>query len=301
MKQQGSVFDIQGFSVHDGPGIRTLVFLKGCPLRCSWCANPESQRSEPDLLFIPANCIGCQNCLNVCPQGAVRCHDQELLFTRDKCVNCGRCVENCYAEARVLKGRSMCVEEVLDQILKDAPFYSGSGGGITLGGGEPLSQPDFATALLNACGERGLHTTVETAGNIPWENLAQVVPYTDLFLFDVKHTDPVKLAAETGADAALTLHNLANLSRCAKQLIVRTPVVPGFNDTAAEIRSIARLLRSLCIPELHLLPYHPYGQGKYQLLGRSCRFSGPADLAPGVLDGLQRVAAAEGLQVQVGG
>lgn len=154
--------------------------------------------------------------------------------------------------------------------------------------------------MLKACREHGLHTTVETAGNIPWENLAKAVPYTDLFLFDVKHTDPAKLATHTGVDASLNQRNLDNLSRGAKHLIVRTPVVSEFNDTEAEIRSIARLVRHLGIPELHLLLYHRYGQGKFRLLGRTCIFAGPADLAPGVLECLQHVATAEVLRVQVG-
>lgn len=195
----------------------------------------------------------------------------------------------------------MQVTEVLEEILKDSAFFARSGGGVTLGGGEPLVQPEFAAALLQSCGEHGLHRAVETAGSIPWDILAQVVPHADLFLFDVKHIDPVKLERFTGGDATLIQRNLDSLSRRTKHLVVRIPIVPGFNDTEAEVRSIARGLHHRGISELHLLPYHRYGQEKYQLLGRDYRFAGPFELAPGVLDCLQRAATDEGLRVKVGG
>jgi pyruvate formate lyase activating enzyme len=200
MDIEGIVFDIQGFSIHDGPGIRTLVFLKGCHLRCPWCSNPESQRFEPELFFHPERCIGCHKCLQVCPQGAIRILDGNLSFNRSLCQNCGKCSRVCYAEARVMKGRQMTADQVVEEVLKDDLFYLNSGGGVTLGGGEPLAQADFAAEILMKCKKKGLHTTIETAGYVPWPQIEKVLPYTDLFVYDVKHMDPGKHSNIIGVD-----------------------------------------------------------------------------------------------------
>jgi pyruvate formate lyase activating enzyme len=182
---RGIIFDLQRFSLHDGPGIRTLVFLKGCPLACRWCANPESQRFEPDLLFDPAKCVACGGCAVACPHGAVWWADGGLEGDRARCVACGRCAEACPAEARTVAGRRVSVDEVVAEVLKDAPFFANSGGGVTLGGGEPMAQPDFARSVLTRCRAHGIHTAVETCGHVPWPAIERVLPWTDLFLYDL--------------------------------------------------------------------------------------------------------------------
>ena len=300
-RQEGSVFDIQRFSVHDGPGIRTLVFLKGCSLECEWCANPESQAVMPELLFDPARCIVCENCLVLCTHGALHKEGERILFEKERCTGCGACAEKCYAEARVLKGRKMTVEAVVAEVLKDEAFYTASGGGVTLSGGEPLDQPGYSGCILEACKNHALHTAVETAGYVSWSSFERIIPFTDLFLFDIKHTDAAKLKEFTNGDAARILQNIKRLVMNAKQIIVRTPVIPGFNDSPEEIQKIARLVKSLGIKELHLLPYHRYGQSKYRLMGRKYTFAGPQQVATERMLALQDTASRAGLKVLVGG
>jgi pyruvate formate lyase activating enzyme len=301
LSTEGTVFDIQRFSVHDGPGIRTLVFLKGCSLKCEWCANPESQATAPELLFDPARCIACGSCLILCTHGAVHKQGERIVFEKERCIGCGACAEKCYAEARVLKGRKMTVEAVVAEVLKDQAFYAASGGGVTLSGGEPLEQPGFSKRILKACKKLALHTAVETAGHVSWSGFERVIPFTDLFLFDVKHTDPAKLKKFTKGDAARILRNLENLAMRGKQIIARTPVIPGFNDSPEEIQKIARLLKRLGIPELHMLPYHRYGQSKYRLMGCKYIFQGPQQVEAERMLALQDAACREGLKVKVGG
>jgi pyruvate formate lyase activating enzyme len=301
LKDWGIIFDIQRFSVHDGPGIRTLVFLKGCHLRCQWCSNPESQRFVPEVLFDPSRCIGCLNCLDVCENNAVQNDNGRLIYIRDRCVDCGKCAQECYAEARTVKGRALGIDAVIQEILKDEPFYAESGGGVTLSGGEPLDQPVFTAGLLRACKEKGLHTAIETAGHIPWENLSMALPYTDLFLFDMKHMNAEKLNAYARADSALICSNLSALAEHEKKIIVRTPVIPGFNDTAGEIGEIARYVKALDLTEIHLLPYHRYGQGKYGLTGRAYPFEGTEKISEERMEILKQTALETGLRVQIGG
>lgn len=301
MRKEGTVFDIQRFSLHDGPGIRTLVFLKGCSLKCQWCANPESQATAAELLFDPARCIACENCLTLCTHGALHKQEGRILFEKELCIGCGACAEKCYAEARVLKGSKMTVEALMAEVLKDEVFYADSGGGVTLSGGEPLDQPGFSESILKACKSLALHTAVETAGHVPWSSFERIIPFTDLFLFDIKHTDPDKLKEFTKGDAARILQNLKKLVTRAKHIIVRTPVIPGFNDSPEEIQKIARLVKSLGIEELHMLPYHRYGQNKYKLMGRKYAFQEPQQVAAARMLALQDTASREGLKVQVGG
>jgi pyruvate formate lyase activating enzyme len=195
----------------------------------------------------------------------------------------------------------MEVDEVLDEVLKDEAFYIQSGGGMTLSGGEPLEQSDFSAALLSACKEKAVHTAVETAGNVCWEDIERVMPHTDLFLFDVKHIDPEVLLVRTRADASLILSNLKNLAGAGGKIIVRIPVIPGFNDTPDVIDKICRFARDLGLSEVHLLPYHRYGQGKYRLLGRSLPFNGPGNVTGEGMNLLRDAAAKEGLRVRIGG
>lgn len=301
VSEEGMVFDIQRFSLHDGPGIRTLVFLKGCTLKCPWCSNPESQDFKPELFFHPERCIGCKNCVSVCPRSAITLEDGQLSFNRDFCENCGSCSHVCYAEARLIRGRQMSAESVVEEVLRDEAFYRKSGGGVTVGGGEPLAQADFAAAILNKCMEKGLRTAVESAGHVPWSQMKKVLPFTDLFLYDVKHMNPEKHRDNIGTDNHLILANLRRLVERRKRVVVCVPLIPGFNDTPAEVAAIARFAASLGIANINLLPYHRFGEGKYRLLGRPYQFQGRKGLSQREIRELKKVAATSGLEVTVGG
>jgi pyruvate formate lyase activating enzyme len=299
--EEGVIFDIQRFSIHDGPGIRSLVFLKGCPLRCPWCSNPESQRFEIDLLFQPEKCIGCKRCMEMCPHGAILANDGELSFDRDLCQNCGRCAESCYAEARVMSGRRVTADWVLQEVLKDEAFFSKSGGGVTLGGGEPLAQANFAAAILKKCKEKGIHTAIETAGCVPWSQVERVIPFVDLFHYDVKHMDSAIHERNVGMGNELILANLRRLVEVGKKVVVCTPLIPEFNATMEAIGAIARHVYQLGIREMHLLPYHNFGKSKYRLLGRPYSFGHDQKLKDEEIDRLRETAAERRLQVKVGG
>ena len=269
---RGLISDIQRFSIHDGPGIRTTVFLKGCNLRCFWCHNPETLALRPELQLYLDRCIGCGACFAACPHGAHVLEDGEHLFCRELCQGCGACAETCYAQALVLVGTWRTVEEVMAEIRRDRPFYETSGGGVTLSGGEPLLQPDFAGALLAACRAEGLHTAIETAAQLPWERLAAVLPLTDLVMMDIKLLDPARHKAATGADNARILANARRLGEAGVPLIVRTPIIPGVNDTEEDVAAIAAFAAGL--PSLlyyELLPFHPMAAGKYDSLGMDYR------------------------------
>jgi len=301
MEEKGIIFDIQRFSINDGPGIRTLVFLKGCNLRCQWCSNPEGQRFKPDLFFQPEKCIGCQACIKVCPQKAIIIKKSQIFFLRELCKNCGKCAEVCYAEARVMKGKEMRVDEVIKEIIKDNAFYTRSQGGVTLGGGEPLLQADFVESIFKRCKERGLNTAIETAGHVPWGNIEKAIPYTDLFLYDIKHMDPKVHKKYTGVDNQLILLNLKKLAKKTASIIVRTPVIPGFNNTEIEISDIAKYVAKLGIKELDFLPYHNYGKNKYNLLGRDYLFKNDKILNKKEVEKFKVVVLEQGLKVKIGG
>ena len=301
MTQEGVVFDIQRHCVHDGPGIRTVIFLKGCTLRCPWCANPESHRFEPELFFDPRRCIGCGQCIEVCPHGAISESKGRMVFDRALCQNCCSCCQVCYSGARSVKGERLTADDVIQEAIKDEVFYLNSGGGITLGGGEPLTQDDFSAAILHGCRIKGLHTAVETAGCVGWASISKVIPHTNLFLYDLKHLDPEAHERWVGAPNKTILSNLDKLTKTGKAIIVRVPIIPGFNDEIDTVKAIASHVAGLGVRELHLLPYHPYGNGKYRLLGRECPFSGKQTPARSRLEQLEKAADSWGLKVLIGG
>ncbi|MCL5072548.1 MAG: glycyl-radical enzyme activating protein [Actinobacteria bacterium] len=302
---KGTVSDIQRFSVHDGPGIRTLVFLKGCNLRCRWCSNPETQKYETELFFQPSKCIGDMACVDKCPHAAIEIQikdrKREVYFDRKLCRNCGKCAEVCCSKARIMKGYQSSADEVFQVILKDKEFYANSGGGVTIGGGEPLIQADFVAAIFKRCKENGINTGIETAGYIPWEQIKKVILYTDFYLYDLKHMDPKKHLAYIGKDNYLIIKNLQKLVHMKKNIIIRTPVIPGFNNTVSELNSIANHIRLLGLKEWNLLPYNDLGRGKYKLLGREYPMKNDKSLQKEDLEELTRQLDTEGILVKIGG
>ena len=267
MEPKGIVFDIQRFSLHDGEGIRTIVFLKGCSLNCMWCSNPESKKQNPQLLYWQSKCIGCKACLDKCKHGALSWDGHGISIDRTLCLDCGDCCETCYAEALIMNGVAMTVSEVLDEVRRDKVFYSVSGGGLTLSGGEPLMQPEFARELLKLAKKEGISTALETAGHYPLEVLQMVDPFVDTYLFDVKHTERQKHKAFVGADNNLILNNLKWLAENKRNIIIRVAVIPGFNDDRETLQSIVDLAKKLGVGQVSFLPYHEYGRNKYTAIG----------------------------------
>jgi pyruvate formate lyase activating enzyme len=273
--QTGLVFDLRRYSIHDGPGIRTAVFLKGCPLQCAWCHNPEGMSRRRELIFRPKRCILCDDCLEVCPQGAVSRRGEEIRIDRDRCRVSGECAAICPAEALEVVGREMSVEQVLDEAERDRVFYDRSGGGVTFTGGEPLAQPEFLLELLVACRSRGLHTAVDTSGFAPWSVFERLQPHVDLFLYDLKLMDTTRHRQWTGVSNAKILANLRQLSELGRDILVRIPILPGVNDDEENLRPMAEFLASLRhIPPVELLAYHKIAEAKYAGLGREYALPG---------------------------
>jgi len=279
-KQGGRVFNIQNYSVHDGPGIRTIVFLKGCPLSCAWCSNPESQRIESDLAYNSNKCIGlqeCGRCHKVCPHGAIiKTDNNNISINRQLCQECFLCVAECPSQALHTFGELKSIDEVLKVVEADGAFYARSGGGMTISGGEPLMQAEFTIPLLKEAKRRRINTAIETCGYTDWEILKTACQYLDNILFDIKSMDDEKHIRFTKVSNKVILNNFTQL--CEEfpkmKILVRTPVIPGFNDTAADIMEIIDYIKDKPNVRYEILPYHPLGQAKYEYLDREYTLGG---------------------------
>ena len=267
MSYTGTVFNIQKFCINDGPGIRTTVFLKGCMLDCKWCHNPESKQRAPQILLHADKCIGCGECAKVCRRGLHSFADGAHLFERNACIGCGECAEVCVG-ALELCGYEKTVDEVMAEVIKDAAFYKNSGGGMTLSGGEPFMQHEFALELLKSAKERELHTCIETCGYVDSKILEKFIPYVDMFLWDIKETDDERHKQYTGVSNAKILSNLALLNEKGASVVLRCPLIPGYNLRDEHLYAIGELAESLdCVVRVDVEPYHPLGASKSQALG----------------------------------
>ncbi|MBN2293288.1 MAG: glycyl-radical enzyme activating protein [Pirellulales bacterium] len=289
---EGVITHIQRFSVHDGPGIRTTVFLKGCQMRCAWCHNPETLRRAAELQVFAELCIGCGACVERCRRQAHEVVDDSRVFHRDRCVGCGRCAQTCYAKALVLVGETRTADEVAQELFVDREFYESSGGGVTISGGEPLMQPEFTRAILALCKRNGIHTALETNFAREWSFIEPLLTLVDLFCVDIKLLDDVEHKKWTGISNRQTLDNLRRLDTARKPVIVRTPVIAGLNDRPEQIHAIVDWLGSLFnVIRYELLPYHPLGAGKYLALGHNQPpqwFKAPA---PHIFEQLTQIAS----------
>jgi pyruvate formate lyase activating enzyme len=298
----GRIFNIQRCSVHDGPGIRTTVFLKGCPLSCSWCHNPEGIDETPVLMISADRCLGCRGCEEVCPveQGGAAPAGEP--WDRNACTRCGSCVDACPADARELAGREIGIGELVDTLERDRVFFDSSGGGVTFSGGEPLAQPEFLIGCLRECRRRGLHTAVDTCGLAPREHLLRVAELADLVLYDLKHMDPLRHRVETGADNHLILANLHALSECDVDLWVRIPLIPGFNDDPENIEETGAFLEGLSRRHrVFVLPYHEFADGKRSRMEKPGDRDSVRSPDPEMLGAVAEKLAQHDLEVVVGG
>lgn len=267
MSVTGKVFDIARFSLNDGPGIRTVVFLKGCPLHCVWCHNPESRNPAPELLFSPEKCIGCRECIRICPEHAHNSTDRKHRLRRNLCIDCGKCADVCFSGALELAGRSRTSDDILEEADRDKLYY-GDNGGLTLSGGEPLFQPDFSAALLKGAKERGWTTALETCGMASPEIIKKMLPLTDFWLFDIKVINNEKHRRFTGCSNELILANLELLDRAGASIELRCPLIPEWNDSDDDLSAIRQLADSLKKrPSIHIEPFHPFGRSKLIRLG----------------------------------
>lgn len=276
---KGLIFNVQHYSLHDGPGIRTTVFLKGCPLRCLWCSNPESIRGVPQIGFHKQKCARDYRCMEVCPLKAVSISEDGGLpaFDREKCEACADhpCIEACNRTAIELKGKHMSLEELWREVEADRLFYLNSGGGVTLSGGEPTHQPEFTQQFFKKCQDRGVHTVLDTCGYVKWEILKEILGYTDLVLYDLKHLDSALHEQLTGVPNELILENAEKISSGGKvPILFRMPLIPGCNDSDSNIKRTAEFIRETGAAEINLLPYHRLGTGKYEIIGRQYHLEG---------------------------
>jgi pyruvate formate lyase activating enzyme len=296
---KGLVFNIQKFSLHDGPGIRTTVFMKGCSLACKWCSNPESINRNQEIMTHNVRCIACGKCAEACPIGAIAFTDKHREIDWEKCNNCLECARVCPAKAIELIGHYMTVEEVMKKVEADRTFYENSNGGMTVSGGEPLVQPKFVTELLKKCQEKGIHTTLDTTGNAPWQNIESILEYVDLVLQDIKHMDTGMHKKGTGVGNELILENAKRIAK-RKRIWIRMPLIPGYNDSEVNIKKVAEFASDIGAEKVSVLPYHELGSSKYPDLGRVYPMQGTKPPEKKVMERVRKTIESYGLKVEIG-
>ena len=272
--EKGLIFNIQKMSIQDGPGIRTTVFFKGCPLRCLWCANPESQNRKKEIAFFHGKCVQCGYCTQICPVQAITGSNQMFSIHREQCIQCLQCAKECCTNAKKIIGQEYSSKELLIEIFKDKEFYVKSGGGVTFSGGEPFLQYDFLLECLKECKKEGLHIAIETTGFSDIEKILSASRYIDLIFYDLKHMDTQKHKKFTGVSNDTILHNFRTLTQYHKNVIARIPLIPSFNDSETNIRKTAAFAANCGAYRLEILPYHKLGIIKYQQLGREYQLPG---------------------------
>ena len=297
----GTVFNIQRYSIHDGPGIRTTVFLKGCPLSCTWCHNPEGVEREPELVVLGERCVDCGACIEVCPNPPVSDERGRRTTDRLSCLRCGACVEVCAPGARKLVGSSMSVESLLDALERDRAFYDQSGGGVTFSGGEPFAQWEYLLECLEQCRERGIRTAVDTSGFVERELLLRAAALTDLFLYDLKLMDDARHRELTGVPLAPVLANLRTLDDAGAAIWIRFPLIPGVTDDMENVKSLGRTVASLRTNRVHVLPFHRTATDKYARLGRPWEHAGIGEQDERKLADVVRALREMGLDARAGG
>ena len=297
---EGIVFNIQRYSIDDGPGVRTTVFLKGCPLTCLWCSNPESQCMKPEVTWRYTSCKSCGTCVKVCPVGAVTMGEDGVHIDREKCTLCEVCVKNCLPQALQISGKKMSVEEVFKIVKKDADYYEASGGGVTASGGEILAQADFVAALFKLSREAGFHTNADTSGYGDPAALEKILEYSDLVFFDLKHMDPSKHREFTGVSNELILKNLGLVVKKGVPVVIRVPLIPGYNDSDDNLNALGRTVKELA-PDatVNLLPYHRYGANKYRMIDMVYQLDDVPELTTEQMDRAKEIVESYGLKCEI--
>lgn len=302
MGRKLAVMEVERFAIHDGPGIRTTVFLQGCPLHCRWCANPESLDIGVHLLYQSEKCVGCGACFRVCEHEAISFKNDRPIFHREKCIKCRKCADVCLQNAIHFSGELMEINNIMDLVLRDKDYYDNSGGGITVSGGEAFLQFEGFMELLQECKRHSLHTAVETCGQYSLEKLKAAMPLVNIFLFDLKHTDPMKLHDYTGGCLDQILTNIRYIAdKDPERLVLRIPVLPDFNFNKQTMNSIFDIAVEYGISNVHLLPYHTLGLSKYNQLGLTYGFKAKKSLLKADLIPYKKIGEDKGLNIQIGG
>jgi len=300
---KGLVYDIQKGAIHDGPGIRTLVFMKGCPLKCLWCSSPQTQKFSTEILYTESKCEKCLRCVEECPKKAIIFSDKEKIkIDRKLCNTCGQCVEICPNQALKLIGDQRTVEELFQDVMKDSNFYRRSDGGVTIGGGEPTMQHEFVADLLKKCKETYVHTAMETCGYVKWENLEKILENIDLLYFDIKHMDTLEHKKITGVSNELILENAKKAAKM-RPIIIRIPLIPGYNDSEENLLNTGKFAAGLGenLLRVELLPFHKFGTGNYEQLGREYELKDLEPPSEEYMNKLKNLVESCGVKVQVGG